>query len=696
MAESVWYCPLCLAEGDTEGTSFCPNDGARVRPIHKRGSEWVGRTVAGKYRINRFLQAGGMGEVFVAEQIETAREVALKILHAGLRGSEEYVERFRQEAKLISLIAHRNVVALQDFGTFAEGGAFMVMELLSGQNFEAVLQDGGATPELAFHVTLQVCEGMAAAHERGVIHRDIKPANIFLLGDPDNGEPPVKILDLGIGKLLDQSHAKSMTRAGVVLGTPIYMAPEQCAGEPIGPAADIYALGVVLYEALLGRPPFDDLSHLALMRRHITETPAWDRTEAARRGIPPEAETVVLRALAKVPSDRQESMIDLQRQVSKLQSQLKHGQRYSLSRQSRSRTGVEVVSLEQSTGSDDEVVQIAPDTYWVGRRRGERLECNTYLRVFRGEGRTAVLLVDPGPPANHEVVGRKIHAVLGSDTAVDYVFLNHQDPDVAGSTPETLRAYPRATVVCSQDTWRLVRLYGLDAGRFQATESFRAARLSLPGGNVVQFIPTPFCHFRGAVMMYDLSTRVLFSGDLYGGTGTRPDLVAGANSFEGVDLFHQIYMPSQRALRAAVERTRSLQPAPKLIAPQHGAIITEPVVEKMLWHVGSLEVGYGLVEAGLQDPASLKAANQMIRELAMTRGQAEAAAMLHSTSADGSFSHILERGEGLEVTGFRIDPALALQTILFDSLRAAPIERREELRYAFRRILRRTATGTRR
>lgn len=332
MPPTAWYCPLCFAEGTDASLLFCANDGARVRPLEERGAAWVGRLIAGKYLVTRFIAAGGMAEVFEALHEESGRRYAVKLMHANTPVGPEQRQRFRQEAQLVSMIAHPNVVALQDFGTLEDGTDYMVMELLSGRPLSEAIAAGSLTVPAALEITLQVCEGLAAAHERGVVHRDVKPDNIFLHTPEPAADPVVKILDLGVGKLNAASEHRSLTQVGMVVGTPTYMAPEQCMGASVGPSADIYALGVVLYEMLWGHPPFEGESSFAVLKQHVTDPPPWDRQLADRKGVPRDAEALVMRALAKAPTDRHESMVDLQMAVAALLSRVRHGSTYSIKR----------------------------------------------------------------------------------------------------------------------------------------------------------------------------------------------------------------------------------------------------------------------------------------------------------------------------------------------------------------------------
>jgi serine/threonine-protein kinase len=719
------------------------NDGARVRPIGERGAEWIGKIVDDKYKVLRFVDSGGTAEVYEAERTTTGKRVALKLLHAALATKPELMESFLQEAQLVSLIAHPNIVAIQDFGTLAGASGplhYMVMELLDGSTLATEIARDRMSPLLSLQYAMQACEGLAAAHTRDVVHCDIKPANIFLQRVPGSNERVVKILDLGLGRLFARSAAVGLEETGVVAGTPEYMSPEQAMGRPVGPASDIYAMGITLYELLLGEVPFTDPSHMRILKMHVSTPPPWPEERAEARGLPPGTRDVIWRALSKEPDRRQGSMLELQSDLAALARHEK-GRASNLTaavtatlpppptaRQRpapastqprearRSRTGVsredvfdaregdssgrwsmppalrssdahlaKMVPLARATGADDEVVELAPDVYWVGRRHGGQLECNAFLRVFKRGGTEVSLLIDPGPPTDLSVVTQKTSAVLGSLRRLDFVFLSHPDPDVgAGAAPIQQRA-PRARVVCSEDTFRLAQFYGLDPARFLAVESFEGGRCKLATGHELVFVPTPFCHFQGAVMVYDPESRVLFSGDLFGGARSK-ELGWSDKSWAGVEIFHQLTMPSRRALELAVERVRRLDPPPTLIAPQHGALVTGDDVPRMLEQVSRMSVGLDLMEPSPLDERFLSAANDLVRELAELAGKERAGVILESSPSDTSLSRVVLFDADQKVRGFRVSPRLALDTLAADALAALPAEQRGDLQRSIREI----------
>ncbi len=691
MTVNIWFCPLCGQEGANPDVRYCPVDGAIVRPVSGRSDPLIGTVVKDRYRVLGLLGSGGMADVYEVEHTDTGRRLALKVLKAEHATDDQVNDRFRQEAMLISLIAHRNVVAILDFGVLSGFAHFMVMEKLTGRTLGQMVAQKSISPHDAFSFLLQACEGMAAAHERGVIHRDLKPDNLFLHQPESTGEPVLKILDLGIGKLIANAVIptagtlkKGLTMAGSVFGTPAYMSPEQCQGREMTAQSDIYSLGIVLYELLFARVPFDDESYFRVFMQHIYDTPPWDQARAVELGLPDETRAVVLRAIAKNPADRQESMVELQRDISSLLSRLRHAGRHPAS--SRAVTSpraaavptppplpaIRRVSLLHSSGTDDEVVELAPGAYWVGRRHGTQLECNAYLRVFSAAGRTISVLMDPGPPRDMDTVVSKVVSIIGNIENLNYIFLNHQDPDVCGNAAAIQRLAPRAFIVCSEDTWRLVRHYGFDPGLYISTESIPGSHLSFGDDQHLRFVPTPFCHFRGAVMVHDPGSGVLFSGDLFGGTTSGPGMVAIDNSFGGVAMFHEIYMPSRRALDRALLAVHRLSPEVRIIAPQHGSIITGETVDSFLQRIGQLTIGVDLMEASEKDPTALQVANEMLREYRRLAGAVSLRQLLAGFNEDHSFTNIFELREPGEIASFRVSPRLAVETLIAAMLRHVP------------------------
>jgi serine/threonine protein kinase len=267
----------------------------------------VGQTV-GNYRITAKLGEGGMGVVFRAEHPVIARRAALKAIHPEFALSPDVIARFVNEAKAISQIGHEHIVDVTDFGRTPEGDFYFIMEYLSGEALsETIERDGPFAPARALAIAAQVADALGASHSRGVVHRDLKPENVFLI--PRGGRRDfVKVLDFGLAKLLGGDAATIReTSAGMIMGTPHYMAPEQCEGKSdVDERADIYALGVILFEMLTGKVPFGGDSSGEILLKQVSM-----RAPAARGIVSdvPEAVDAILRcALAKNPVERFPSM----------------------------------------------------------------------------------------------------------------------------------------------------------------------------------------------------------------------------------------------------------------------------------------------------------------------------------------------------------------------------------------------------
>ena len=262
----------------------------------------IGMVIQDRYRIIRRLGEGGMGAVYEGEHVMIKRRVAIKCLHARHATHAEIVARFHNEALAATSIGHQNIIEVTDMGRFDDGSVYMVLEYLDGRDLaKAVEMDGPFEVGRMVHVVSQVCDALQAAHDKGIIHRDLKPENVFLVrrgDDPDF----VKVLDFGIAKFKEGA-GKNMTRTGTTMGTPYYMAPEQAkAVKELDHRADIYSLGVIIFNALTRQHPFDDDSYPMLVVKICTEPPPPLRQY--RPDVTEELERIVERMLSKEPEER--------------------------------------------------------------------------------------------------------------------------------------------------------------------------------------------------------------------------------------------------------------------------------------------------------------------------------------------------------------------------------------------------------
>ncbi|HEX3698176.1 MAG TPA: protein kinase [Polyangia bacterium] len=291
--------------GDAVAVPVSPVDSGDVRDDPR-----IGTTIGGRYLLRRLCGEGAMGRVYEGHHVDIGRRVAIKILHSSFRHSDEVVERFRREARAASRIGHPNIVDVTDSGTTADGAFYFVMEYLDGVSLETlVARSGKLPPERAITIAAQICRALQAAHAADIIHRDLKPANVMLVNHREEADF-VKVLDFGISKDLDLQPAgprrAGLTRPDVAVGTPIYMSPEQAAGNTADARTDIYAVGGLLYEMLTGEAPCDGDDVIAVLSRKATEDPLPLRQR--RPELTARLEGVVMRALSRAPEDRQPSM----------------------------------------------------------------------------------------------------------------------------------------------------------------------------------------------------------------------------------------------------------------------------------------------------------------------------------------------------------------------------------------------------
>ncbi|MFO0600842.1 MAG: protein kinase [Myxococcaceae bacterium] len=272
----------------------------------------AGTVVDGRFRIERHLATGGMGEVYRAEHVHLKRAVALKMLRRELSTDPEMWGRFEREAQLVSQLENPHVVRVFDFGKTSDGQLFLAMEFVEGETLDKRLQAGPLAPDKAVEILTQVLDGLAEAHNLGVVHRDLKPPNIMLGQRRDGGER-AKILDFGIARLSDRSNnpeRAKLTQVGVVVGTPAYLAPEQALADELDHRTDIYALGCVAYELLTGTPPFAGGDLRRVISQHLTAAPAHPAVINPELAKFPALCAAVLKALAKEKENRFQNVVE--------------------------------------------------------------------------------------------------------------------------------------------------------------------------------------------------------------------------------------------------------------------------------------------------------------------------------------------------------------------------------------------------
>jgi serine/threonine-protein kinase len=342
-------CPVCHGEFP-DGTSVCPDDGAALdastavamadlptlpgsplaaaaapapAPLPESFDSLVGATLAGRYQIVRRIGEGGMGAVYEAKHTLIGKRVAVKVLLEKFHTKSDFVARLLQEARLASSIGHENIVDVTDFGTTDDGRSFVVMEFLDGEALAQLIMREAPLPiERSLRIARQVASALGAAHRKGIFHRDVKPENVYLVrrGDADF----VKVVDFGISKAVkqggdDAAESYRLTHTGLLLGTPLYMSPEQARGEEdLDHRVDIWALGVMLYECLTGEVPFRANNYLGIISQVLTHEAVPPSKLRPELGIPDAVEAVVMRAMEKDRTRRYQAMVDLERDLDRL------------------------------------------------------------------------------------------------------------------------------------------------------------------------------------------------------------------------------------------------------------------------------------------------------------------------------------------------------------------------------------------
>jgi tRNA A-37 threonylcarbamoyl transferase component Bud32 len=324
---------FCTSDGSRLGTTSDPALGATepsIGPAPSRappspspspsidGGLAPGSTV-GEYVVESQIGQGGMGVIYRGVHPIIGKHAAIKVLSAPLAANEDMVARFIQEAKSVNRIRHRHIVDIFGFGVLDDGRHYFAMELLEGEPLSARLARGPLPLGELLDLMLEGASALEAAHKTGIVHRDLKPDNLFLCSSPDGNY--LKVLDFGIAKLMGDSAAElAKTVVGVPIGTPLYMSPEQAAGEPhVDYRSDLYSLGVVLYECLAGHPPFRGQTLVQVLNSHLTDPPPPLQT---RIHIPPALEALVVQLLAKGPADRPADMAEVRQRLRTLRDQL--------------------------------------------------------------------------------------------------------------------------------------------------------------------------------------------------------------------------------------------------------------------------------------------------------------------------------------------------------------------------------------
>ncbi|MGA9769442.1 MAG: TonB family protein [Blastocatellia bacterium] len=313
-------CPRCGDQYERD-TRFCTRDGQTLVDVAEKtptpeteltvkmkptqDDPMIGRVIAGRYRLIEKLGQGGMGAVYKGQHVKINRLTAIKVLTTELVSNQEFIARFQREAEMASQIDHPNAVAIYDFGEAEDGLIYIAMEYVNGKPLSAILKkDGTIALERVVRIARQAAEALSAAHNLGIIHRDFKPDNIMICDKP--GRPDwVEVVDFGIAKrAVADTQQAGLTQAGFVLGTPLYMSPEQVMGEELDARSDLYSLALVVYEMLTCALPFSGSTTQSQMMKRVMEAPMPLTLARPQLTLPPAVEAVILRALSRKPEDR--------------------------------------------------------------------------------------------------------------------------------------------------------------------------------------------------------------------------------------------------------------------------------------------------------------------------------------------------------------------------------------------------------
>jgi serine/threonine protein kinase len=316
VGSGMLICPKCRTTYSSTALTTCYRDGQSLvdyeRFVAVERDPLRGVLIGGKYKLIERVGQGGMGTIYRAQQTGLNREVAVKILKRELNVDPDTVARFHREANAMSLLTHPNTVRVYDFGQTEDGLLYLVMELLVGELITDKMQREPLDVLEAVRMTQQILRSLGEAHRKAIVHRDLKPDNVFIASVEGHGEPVVKVLDFGIAKVVapDRRVDQFETQAGTVFGTPRYMSPEQAQGAALDGRSDLYSVGALLYQMLIGRAPFTDDDAVVVMAKHIRERPESPIVAAPERPIPHTLNDAVMRALAKDPAERFQQAAD--------------------------------------------------------------------------------------------------------------------------------------------------------------------------------------------------------------------------------------------------------------------------------------------------------------------------------------------------------------------------------------------------
>jgi eukaryotic-like serine/threonine-protein kinase len=301
-------CHAC-GESNPPEAKFC----GRCGTLLTSGLPRPGDIIADRYRVVAPIGRGAMGTVYRVEHVQISKVMAIKLLHQDLEQNPENVARFHREAESASRLNHPNTVHVFDFGRTKSGSLYLVMEYVDGNDLAKVIETEGPMPfGRVAHLCAQVAGSVADAHAAGIVHRDLKPENIVITEGRD-GET-AKVLDFGLAKLFEGNVEAQLTSSGTIVGTPYYMSPEQIQGQELDGRSDVYALGAIMYECLVGKPPFEAPNPVGILSKHLSEEPLRPSARSPL-SVPAEADEIVMCCLEKDPDRRYQTAEELKRDL---------------------------------------------------------------------------------------------------------------------------------------------------------------------------------------------------------------------------------------------------------------------------------------------------------------------------------------------------------------------------------------------
>lgn len=406
-------CPSC---GTTypDHTSFCPEEGTALVPLSDAPAvdiNLVGERLFGDYLLKKKLGEGGMGAVYLAENVAIDQKIAVKVLHPSAARDDETLQRFNREANAIARLSHPNTIRVFIFGKTQEPLIYLAMEYVDGTTLRDELYDHGPFDEMrAISIMRQTLHALSEAHELGVVHRDLKPDNIMLThfrGVSDF----VKVLDFGIAKVTEPrgGQQKKLTQAGVVYGTPEYLSPEQARGREIDFRADLYAMGIILYEMMTGLVPFTGDTALAILSGHVYQEPP-DPATVSDAKISPNMRDIILRAIQKNPDDRFQSAMEFLEALEQREAQLMGGRAFKTSMLDVRETGM----VYQAARAAQLAVTQPPNSTEPAERTKPNQEVPTVATQTVED--TARIVYQPHP-AQQAIIARQRNIILALSVA---------------------------------------------------------------------------------------------------------------------------------------------------------------------------------------------------------------------------------------------------------------------------------------